>query len=100
MCFVDGLRDDISSMVMIQHPSTLDSTYALTLVQEEASDSMQKKDYGHYEPSSNRLAHKFAYPLPPLLKLDKHVGNYVAEDHHHTEATRANTIDDKARALK
>jgi hypothetical protein len=46
------------------------------------------------------LAHKFAYPLPPLPKLDKHVGNYVAEDHHHTEATRANTMDDKARALK
>jgi hypothetical protein len=32
-------KDDIRQMVMIQHPSTLNFAYALTLVQEEAVDS-------------------------------------------------------------
>jgi hypothetical protein len=34
MRFVDGLQDDIKSMVMIHHPSTLDTMCALALVQE------------------------------------------------------------------
>jgi hypothetical protein len=33
MTFMDGLWDDIRPMVMIQRPSTLDSTCALTPVQ-------------------------------------------------------------------
>jgi hypothetical protein len=45
MRFVDGLCDDIRSMVMIQCPSTLDSACVLALVQEEAGDSVNKKDY-------------------------------------------------------
>jgi hypothetical protein len=32
MRFVDGLRDDMKSVVMIQRPPTLDATYELALV--------------------------------------------------------------------
>jgi uncharacterized protein (DUF4213/DUF364 family) len=39
MCFIDGLRNDIKSVVMIQRPATLDSACVLALVQEEALDS-------------------------------------------------------------
>jgi hypothetical protein len=37
--FVDGLREDIKAMVMIQRPSTFDAACALALVQEEVVDS-------------------------------------------------------------
>jgi hypothetical protein len=52
MCFVDGLHQDIKSMVMIQRPSTLDSAAALALVQEEAVDA--DKDTRRCEPFSHR----------------------------------------------
>jgi hypothetical protein len=39
MRFVDGLRDDIRSVVMVQRPSTLDTACSLALVQEEATSS-------------------------------------------------------------
>jgi hypothetical protein len=70
MRFVDGLRDDIKSMVMIQRPSTLDSACALALVQEEVVVSGKKKDYRCYEPSSNKPVHRFAFPPPAPPKLD------------------------------
>lgn len=36
MRFVDGLRDDIKSVIMVQRPTTLDTACSLALVQEEA----------------------------------------------------------------
>jgi hypothetical protein len=39
MRFVDGLRDDIKSVIMVQKPSTLDTACSLALVQEEAASS-------------------------------------------------------------
>lgn len=100
MRFVDGLCDDIRSMVMIQCPSTLDSACVLALVQEEACDSVKKKYYRCYEPSSNRLAHKSTYPLPPPPKFDKPLTNSAAEDRRPTGVVRSNSVDDKVRALK
>lgn len=35
MRFVDGLREDIKSVIMVQRPSTLDTACSLALVQEE-----------------------------------------------------------------
>jgi hypothetical protein len=70
MRFIDGLRDGIKSMVMIQCPTTLDSACALALVQEEALDT-GKKEVRRYEPFSHWQVHKSAYPLPVPPKLDK-----------------------------
>jgi hypothetical protein len=53
MCFVDGLRDDIKPMVMIQRPSTFDAACVLALVQEEAMESRKKQKYRCYDPSFN-----------------------------------------------
>jgi hypothetical protein len=100
MRFVDGLCDGIRSMVMIQRPATLESVCVLALVQEEAGDYVKKKEYMRYEPSSNRMAHKSAYPLPPPPKVDKPGGAFGANDRHTIEVARANSVDDKVRALK
>lgn len=43
MKFVDGLRDDIKSTIMVQRPSNLDTACSLALVQEETAESMKKK---------------------------------------------------------
>jgi hypothetical protein len=58
MRFVDGLKEEIKSVVMIQWPTNLDSACALALVQEEASDSGKKKYtmwYDSFPKSANRL---------------------------------------------
>jgi hypothetical protein len=52
MRFVDGLHDDIKSMVVILRPSTLNPA----LVQEEALDH-GKKEFKRYEKISNRQVH-------------------------------------------
>jgi hypothetical protein len=57
MCFVDGLHDDITSMVVIQRPSTLNYACAPALVQEEALDHGKKKEFRRYEKFSNRQVH-------------------------------------------
>jgi hypothetical protein len=100
MQFVDGLRDDIKLMVMIQRLSTLDTACALTMVQEEAVDSSKKKEGWRFEPLFNWSAHKHAYPLPVLPVIDKQGGTRVSEDRHAAEPTRVNSTDDKICALK
>jgi hypothetical protein len=96
MRFVDGLRDDSRSVVMIQRPSTLDSACALALVQEEAMDSGRKKDIRRLDSSFTRSAPRQVLPLPPPPRLDKLVGPVFEV----IEVNRAPTSDDKMRALK
>jgi hypothetical protein len=44
----------------------------LALVQEEVVDSI--KEYWRYDPSTNRMGHKLAFPLLPPPKMDKPIG--------------------------
>jgi hypothetical protein len=44
MGFIDGLRDDIKYVILVQCPSTLDTACALALLQEEA-DTSQHREY-------------------------------------------------------
>jgi hypothetical protein len=97
MRFVDGLRDDIKLMVMIQRPSTLDTSCVLAMVQEEAMDANKRRDGRRFEPSFHRVAPKLAFPLliPPVL--DKQSSSNVAED---KRLGGAHSSDDKRHALK
>jgi hypothetical protein len=52
-------------MVMIQRPSNLDSACALALVQEEVVDVGKKREYRRFDPQSNKVVPKPAFPLPP-----------------------------------
>jgi hypothetical protein len=86
--FVDGLREEIRSMVMIQRPTTFDVACALALVQEEAVDSSKKKEFHRFEPSANRSAQKFVFPLPLPPKWDKLLGTAVTEERQGLEVAR------------
>jgi hypothetical protein len=99
MLFIDGLRDDISPMVMIQRPSNLDSACALALVQEEALDAGKKKDYRRVD-SSSRFVPKPAFPLPAPPKLDKPLNPSVSDDRRSNEVAKGPNVDDKSRPLR
>jgi hypothetical protein len=44
MHFVDGLKDDVKIVVLVQRPTDLDTAYTIALLQEEA-DSAHKRDF-------------------------------------------------------
>jgi hypothetical protein len=97
MRFVDGLRDEVKSMVMIQRPSNLDEACVLALVQEEAVEFGRKRVYRRFDSSASRGSQKSAFPLS---RVDKPLLGSAAEDAKTTEAARINNTDDKFRALK
>jgi hypothetical protein len=41
--FIEGLHDDIRPTVLVQHPSTLDASCLLALLQEEAGNSHRRR---------------------------------------------------------
>jgi hypothetical protein len=53
MRFIDGLKHDIKTVIMVQRPPNLDVACALALVQEEALESSRRQ---RAEPFSNRMA--------------------------------------------
>jgi hypothetical protein len=71
MCFVDGLRDEVKSMVMIQRPCNLDEACALALVQEEAVKFGRKREYKRFDSSSSRGSQKSAFPLSSSSRVDR-----------------------------
>jgi hypothetical protein len=99
MRFVDGLKPEIKSMVMIQHPATLDVVCALALVQEEASDSGRRREFCYFDSSSGRSTPKPAFPLslPPMLDNSS---PRLAEDKRCADYTKPQSADDKFKALR
>jgi hypothetical protein len=49
--FVDGLRDDIKAVVMLQRPQDFDTAAVIAQLQEEAGLMLRKKDYRWHEVS-------------------------------------------------
>jgi hypothetical protein len=66
-CFVDGLRDDICSIVLVQRPSDLDTACTLALLQEEAAEPGRRKKIKKSDgfPFAKPPAAWGALPLPP-----------------------------------
>jgi hypothetical protein len=100
MRFVDGLRDDIKAMMMIQRPATVDAAWVLALVQEEAMESGKKREYTRVEPSFNMMVQRSALSLTVPPKLDKLAVASLADDKSSTKVGWASTHNDKLNALK
>jgi hypothetical protein len=101
MRFVDGLRDDIKPVVMVQRPSNWDSACVLAQLQEEACDLVRRpypRRPDHY--ATLRPSAPVPMPLPPPpLKLDK-VPVTQAEDRRGLDSARVKSTDDKWATIK
>jgi hypothetical protein len=73
--FVDGLKDDVKSVVLVQRPTDLDTAYTLALLQEEV-ESARRKDFRRtdYIFKSKSTRGPSPMPLPPPPKMDKSTG--------------------------
>uniref|UniRef100_A0A0A8YVJ7 Retrotransposon gag domain-containing protein n=1 Tax=Arundo donax TaxID=35708 RepID=A0A0A8YVJ7_ARUDO len=98
MHFIDGLRDDVKAMVLVQRPTDLDTACILAQLQEEVADSGRSKDFCKQEySSSSKPTFKGSHPLPP--KVDKPPVT-SAEDRRGTEAACHRSPSEKLAALR
>jgi hypothetical protein len=95
MRFVDGLRDDIKSIVLVQRPRDVDTAVVLAQLQEEVAN--KKRDYRKFDvsySSKNLSKSPLPLPLPPKApQLSK------PDDSTTIGATKVVSTDDKLASL-
>jgi hypothetical protein len=100
-CFVDGLKDDIKSVILIQRPVDLVTACTLALLQEEA-DIARRREYrrpnSHFKSCTQGVP--VPLPLPPPPKTDKPAVAGQHSDHRASNGTRVPAPDDKIAALR
>lgn len=95
MHFIDGLKSEFKSAVLVQRPPILDTACVLALLQEEVSyhdkkKEMRKHDYFHMP----RPPIKQSLPLSPPPKLEK------VDDKRLAEQSRSRSVHDRLSALR
>jgi hypothetical protein len=101
MKFIDGLKPEFKSPVLMQRPSTLDTAFVLAQLQEEVVEPYKKKEYPRSD-SDFQQRHPFKSSLPllaPPVKQTK-LPAILAEDKRASNAARAQSADDRWRALR
>ena len=99
--FIDGLRGDIRSIVLVQRPPDLDSACVLAALQEEVADSSRRREFRRPDPlippkSSARGPLPLPAPRPPLPPSPT-----PATDRRGVESVRSSTSPEaKAAALR
>jgi hypothetical protein len=99
--FIDGLKDDIKSIVLVQCPIDLDTDSTLALLQEEA-DSAWRKDFrkADYVFKHKSMDGPSPLPLPlPPLKSDKAPTHPPVAAHSTPEVVVGSTADNNVAAL-
>ncbi|CAO2192037.1 unnamed protein product [Urochloa humidicola] len=72
MRFIEGLREEIRSIVLLQRPSSLDSACSLALLQEEVADSSRRLDIRRPDSFHHaRPPPRGPVPLPAPPRIDK-----------------------------
>lgn len=92
--FVDGLHDNIHSMIALQRPPNLNIAYTLSLLQEEVDDPQRRQD--SFKPNNHFLSKhisKDALPLPCPPGVDKLSSDIIS-------STTPSTKDDKWTTLR
>jgi hypothetical protein len=96
MKFIDGLRDDIKSVILVQCPSNLDTVCALALLQEDADSSRR------HEPSRG-AGPSFTRPLlkPPLESTPRWDKSTIGTDQaRSSNTTSPSSADSKVASLR
>lgn len=94
--FVEGLKDEIRVVVMVQRPQDLDSACAIALLQEEALEGVKASHYRRSDPGVMLKTNRTG----PIVGVTQHTKNNLNqfEDRRGTESARAK--DDKVAALR
>jgi hypothetical protein len=98
--FVEGLREDIRAVVIIQQPVDLDAACRLALLQEEVTDGLRRDRPRRFEPYAGRVPLKAVVPLPLPTPPIRGGGLAGAEDRRVVEASRAHPAQDRVSALR
>ena len=100
--FLDGLRDDIRSVVQVQRPSTLDTSCSLALLQEEVAGPASRRDARRPEAGFQWRPPppRGPLPLPAPPRVDKPPAPSLvsADDKHAADSGKPSV--DKFAALK
>ena len=97
--FVDGLKSDIRSAVVIQRPPDLDTACVLALLQEEVLDRNKSCDFPRADYSARSSAKvPLPLPLPPLS--DKNLPQSASDGLRVPDPCRSRVSDDKLSALR
>jgi len=98
MCFIDGLRPEIRSIVLLHRPRNLDTACALASLQDEVGDPPKLRDFKRPAYSSFTAAPvKGPHPLPSPAQFDK---SKPAVDSKSPVSVQPSSDQDKLTALK
>ncbi|KAM0873874.1 hypothetical protein ACQ4PT_037799 [Festuca glaucescens] len=86
--FIEGLRNDIWAVVMVQRPSDLDSACALALLQEEVADSLKPVNSRQFNPGYRNR--QYQQPPAPNRPTMQNITNTVV-DRRPNDPTRYNS---------
>jgi hypothetical protein len=98
--FVDGLRDDIRSVILVQRPDTLDAACTLALLQEEAGDQGRRRDARKPEGAATS---KFVRSTPGAPWQRQSVAPAAGDDKKPIEGRPSHqrpTLDDKLQSMR
>lgn len=98
--FVEGLREDIRAVVIIQQPVDLDAACRLALLQEEVADGLRRDRPRRFEPAAYRVPPRPGVPLPLPAPPIRGGGLAGADDRRAAEAARGRQDQDKVQALR
>lgn len=100
MKFIDGLREEFRSAILLQRPNSLDTAFVLAQLQEEVYDPGKRKELKKPEfPYSAKQNYKPAFPLPaPPSKGDKLQSG--AEGKKGADPSRVSSAEEKWQALR
>jgi hypothetical protein len=101
MKFIDGLKPEFKSPVLMQRPATLDTAFVLARLQEEVAPPFKKKefsrsDFGFHQ----RQAAQTPLPLPAPPSKQAKLSSSTTDDRRSMDAARAHTTDERWRALR
>lgn len=99
--FIDGLHDDIKSVVLVQRPQDLDTTCVLASLQEEVGDSYRRKDFNCSDGASSFKSHACVpLPLPALPSHERPAPTVHADDRRPGDTARLCSPDSKLADLR
>jgi hypothetical protein len=90
--FLDGLRDDIRSVIVVQRPQNLDTAYTLALLQEEVVDARKRRDTRRDTAPFRRTPFRGAPEAPAM--------NTRSTDPEAVATNNAKTPEERFRALR